>query len=291
MNRARRLVDALRALQPPKKALGQHFLVLDEVLEATVAWAEVNSDDHVLEVGPGPGVLTEALLATGCTVTAIELDEGACEHLKRAFSEVLGSGQLTLLEGDALAVNWPNGITKVVANIPYQISSPLIDRITKAHRHPHSEPLEQVVLLVQEEFAERVVMEYESDVGSLGMVVALDFDADMGMRVGPHAFSPMPKIHSRLLKLVPHDEDWPCDRRLLVMMIQQAFAERRKKLRSTLKRPPKRLGRVPGWHASRWRTAYEALVDDERMEQRPEVFELDDWVELGMAFTEVDNKA
>lgn len=143
MNRARRLVDALRALQPPKKALGQHFLVLDEVLEATVAWAEVDSDDHVLEVGPGPGVLTEALLATGCAVTAIELDEGACEHLKRAFSEALTSGQLTLLEGDALTVKWPNGITKVVANIPYQISSPLIDRITKAHRHPHSDPLEQ----------------------------------------------------------------------------------------------------------------------------------------------------
>jgi len=290
MNQARRLVDALRALQPPKKSLGQHFLVLDEVLEATVAWAEVNSDDHVLEVGPGPGVLTEALLATGCSVTAIELDNGACEHLKRAFPSALASGQMTLLEGDALVVDWPNDITKVVANIPYQISSPLIDRITKAHRHPHSAPLEQVVLLVQEEFAERVVMEYETDVGSLGMVVALDFDVDMGLRVGPHAFSPMPKVHSRLLKLEPHGEDWPCDRRLLVMMIQQAFAERRKKLRSTLKHPPKRIGRVPDWHAGRWKAAYEALITDERLEQRPEVFELDDWVALGLAFTNVDTE-
>jgi len=285
MNQARRLVDMLRALQPPDKSLGQHYLVLDEVLASTVEWAEVTSEDHVLEVGPGPGVLTEVLLKTGCKVTAIELDEGACWHLRHVFKTALDEGQLTLLEGDALTVQWPSDVTKLVANIPYQISSPLIDRITKAHRHPHSEPFETAVMLVQEEFAERVVMEYESDVGSLGMVVALDFDADMGIRVPPHAFSPMPKVHSRLLKLEPHEEAWPCDRRLLVMMIQQAFAQRRKKLRTTLKRAPKRIGRVPGWHAQRWNDAYTRLLSDERMEERPEMFELDDWVALGMAFT------
>ena len=87
----------------------------------------------------------------------------------------------------------------------------------------HHGPLQDIVMLVQEEFAERVVMEYESDVGSLGMVVALDFDADLGERVPPHAFSPMPKVHSRLLRMTPHDEEWPCDRRLLVQMIRAAF--------------------------------------------------------------------
>lgn len=285
MNQARRLVDMLRSLQPPDKSLGQHFLVLDEVLNATVEWAEVHADDHVLEVGPGPGVLTEVLLHTGCRVTAIELDSGACDHLRRMFKTALSEGQLTLLEGDALTLNWPNDVTKLVANIPYQISSPLIDRITKAHRHPHSEPFEAVVMLVQEEFAERVVMEYESDVGSLGMVVELDFDTEMGMRVPPHAFSPMPKVHSRLIKLEPHNEEWPCDRRLLVMMIQQAFAQRRKKLRTTLKRSPKRIGRIPGWHAQRWNQAYTRLLSDARMDERPEVFDLDDWVAFGMAFT------
>lgn len=285
MNQARRLVDMLRALQPPDKSLGQHFLVLDDVLNSTVEWAEVTAEDHVLEVGPGPGVLTEVLLKTGCRVTAIELDEGACDHLRHVFNAAIRDGQLTLMEGDALRLNWPEDITKVVANIPYQISSPLIDRITKAHRHPHSEPFQTVVMLVQEEFAERVVMEYESDVGSLGMVVALDFEADMGLRVPPHAFSPMPKVHSRLLKLNPHDEVWPCDRRLLVMMIHQAFAQRRKKLRTTLKRPPKRISRVPDWHAQRWKDAYTRLLNDERMEERPEMFDLDDWVALGMAFT------
>ena len=68
-------------------------------------------------------------------------------------------------------------------------------------------------------------MEYESDVGSLGMVVALDFDADLGERVPPHAFSPMPKVHSRLLRMTPHDEEWPCDRRLMVQMIRAASSK------------------------------------------------------------------
>ena len=74
MKGARRLVDALRAKQPFNKSLGQHFLVHDDVIERTVTWAEVDVEDHVFEVGPGPGVLTEALLATGCQVTAVELD-------------------------------------------------------------------------------------------------------------------------------------------------------------------------------------------------------------------------
>ena len=68
MNQARRLVDMLRALQPPDKSLGQHFLVLDDVLNSTVEWAEVTAEDHVLEVGPGPGVLTEVLCVMDTTV-------------------------------------------------------------------------------------------------------------------------------------------------------------------------------------------------------------------------------
>ena len=146
-------------------------------------------------------------------------------------------------------------------------------------------------MLVQEEFAERVVMEYESDVGSLGMVVALDFDAEMGERIGPHAFSPMPKVHSRLLKLTPHDEEWPCDRRLLVMMIQTAFAQRRKKLKGSLKSPPKRIARVPGWHAARWKRAFTGLQDDERMNRRPETFDSEDWADLGLDFESGEEEA
>lgn len=291
MNGARALVDALRSQQPFNKALGQHFLVHDDVLERTVAWANVDSNDHVLEIGAGPGVLTEVLLATGCRVTAIELDSEACQHLRTTFAKERREERLTLIEGDALTAFWPTDITRIVANIPYQISSPLIEVITRHHRHPKTLPLADVVLMVQEEFAERVVMEYESDVGSLGMVVALDFEVELGERVPPHAFSPMPKVHSRLLRLTPHAEEWPCDRRLLVLMIHAAFAQRRKKLKRTLKTPPRRLARIPGWHASRWTRAYNALQNDPRLEQRPETFELDDWADLGADFESCEEEA
>ena len=146
-------------------------------------------------------------------------------------------------------------------------------------------------MLVQEEFAERVVMEYESDVGSLGMVVALDFDADLGERVPPHAFSPMPKVHSRLLRMTPHDEDWPCDRRLMVHMIRTAFDQRRKKLKKTLKQPPRRLTRVPGWHAARWKRAYAVMEHDPRLQRRPETLELDEWADLGVDFASCEEEA
>ena len=291
MKGARRLVDALRAKQPFNKALGQHFLVHDDVLERTVSWAEVDVEDHVLEIGPGPGTLTEVLLSKGCKVTAIELDSGACGHLRSVFADAIAEEALTLLEGDALQVSWPADITRVVANIPYQISSPLIDVITRYHRNPKTTPLQDIVMLVQEEFAERVVMEYESDVGSLGMVVALDFDAELGERVGPHAFSPMPKVHSRLLRMTPHDEEWPCDRRLLVQMIRTAFEQRRKKLKKTLKKPPRRLGRIPGWHTTRWKRAYASMEHDPRLQRRPETLELDEWADLGIDFASCEEEA
>ena len=147
MKRARRLVDALRAKQPMNKALGQHFLVHDDVLERTVEWAEVDVEDHVLEVGPGPGVLTDALLAKGCKVTAIELDGGAYDHLKSLFADAIAEERLVLMAGDALGLPWPSDITRVVANIPYQISSPLIDVITRHHRNPNTAPLQDLSLI------------------------------------------------------------------------------------------------------------------------------------------------
>lgn len=291
MNRARTLVDALRSKQPFNKNLGQHFLVHDDILQRTVGWAGVHANDHILEIGPGPGVLTQVLLEAGCRVTAIELDSGACSHLRHVFSEAIAQGTFVLIEADALTAPWPSDITKIVANIPYQISSPLIDVITRHHRQPSTTPLQEIVILVQEEFAQRVMMEYVSDVGPLGMVVALDFDAEIGERVPPHAFSPMPKVNSRLLKLTPHCEEWECDRRLVVMMIHSAFAQRRKKLKSTLRQAPRRIARVPGWHASRWTAAWNALQEDERLEQRPETFELEDWIDLACDFESCEEEA
>tara|TARA_B110000467_G_scaffold150540_1_gene158106 strand:- start:540 stop:1415 length:876 start_codon:yes stop_codon:yes gene_type:complete len=286
MRGARWLVDSLRAKLPFDKSLGQHFLVNDALILRAVELGDVEKEDHVLEVGPGPGVLTEVLLQTGCRVTAIEVDPVAAEHLRGAFAPELAAGQLTLIEGDALSVAWPADVDKMVANIPYQISSPLIELLTRYLRNPRTSNLDRVVLLVQEEFAERLVMEYESDVGSLGMTVALDWDCELEDKIGPHHFSPNPKVNSRYVTLDAHHEEWACDARLARQMIHLAFAERRKKLRTTLKRSPRRINRVSGWHTARWKAAYAHHLDDERMEARPEEMELDDWISLAVSFTE-----
>jgi len=278
MKGARTLVDLLRSKQDNDKSLGQHFLINDELITLSIQYAEIVKPDHVLEIGPGPGVLTEALLMQGCRVTAIEIDEGAVKHLQSIFASEIASGQLNLLSGDALQVKWPTSISKVVANIPYQISSPLVELLTKYLRDDEVKLLQKVVLLVQEEFAERLVMEYESDVGSLGMTALLDWQSEMLQKVPPHNFSPNPKVNSCFIEMKPSHEQFECDKRLVKQVIHQAFKQRRKKIRTSLKSIPRRLNRVPNWYSARWKLAISSLADDERMNARPEEFDFDDWI-------------
>ena len=261
---ARVLIDRLRMRKDNVKALGQHFLNNEEILDETMRFAEVSSQDHVMEIGPGPGVLTERLLETGCELTSIEIDPDVCEFLRDNFPK------LELIEGDALEVKWPK-VNKVVANIPYQISSPLIDVITRTNS------IDYVVILVQEEFAERLVVEWESDRGSLGMCTMLDWDCTFEMRVGPHCFTPSPQVHSRLVTMSRKES--PANSKLAKLLIRQAFAQRRKKLRNTLSKAPKRIARVSGWHAKIYREAIQSL-DWDLFEERPEDLEIEDWLEL-----------
>ena len=261
---ARVLIDRLRMRKDNVKALGQHFLNNEEILDETMRLAEVSPQDHVIEIGPGPGVLTERLLETGCELTSIEIDPEVCEFLRDNFPN------LELVEGDALDVKWPKA-NKVVANIPYQISSPLIDVITRTNS------IDYVVILVQEEFAERLVVEWKSDRGSLGMCTMLDWDCTFEMRVGPHCFTPSPQVHSRLVTMKRKES--PANSKLAKLLIRQAFAQRRKKLRNTLSKAPKRIARVSGWHAKIYREAIQSL-DWDLFEERPEDLEIEDWLEL-----------
>ena len=280
MKGSRWLVDSLRAKQPFNKELGQHFLVNDELIDFSVSHAALSSKDHVLEIGSGPGVLTEALLNSNSKVTAIEIDEIAVKHLKEIFAPEIEQKKLEIIEGDALKVKWPQGISKVIANIPYQISSPLIEKLTKYLREQKDKVLDMILLLVQEEFGERLVMEYESDVGSLGMTALLDWESKIIKKVPPHNFSHKPKENSCYIEMIPSHEAFPCDKRLVKQVIHSTFSQRRKKIRTTLKSVPKRINRVPQWHSSRWKKAYSSLVDDERLECRPEELDFDEWIGL-----------
>ena len=163
--------------------------------------------------------------------------------------------------------------------------------LTKYLRNDESKLLQKVVLLVQEEFAERLVMEYESDVGSLGMTALLDWQSEMLQKVPPHNFSPNPKVNSCFIQMTPSHEQFDCDKRLVKQVIHQAFKQRRKKIRTSLKSIPRRLNRVPNWYSARWKLAISSLSDDERMNARPEEFDFDDWIEFCQDLEKIQDKA
>ena len=276
---ARFLVDILRDNQPVNRELGQHYLFDTSVLNAAIEMAGDLSELHVLEIGCGPGTLTHHLLLAGARVSAIEIDEGSLRHMKLQFRDEIDSGHLSLIEGDALIVEFPPSIDAIIANIPYQISSPLLERMQKELR---STP---AVLLVQEEFAERMAMAIGPlDRGPLGLSLWLDFEVKIGRRVPPSCFSPQPRVHSRLIRLEPLDRlallESGIDRRLFKQMTSQCFTDRRRKLRNLLKRAPRRISRIPGWHRDRWTVAMNALKEHPLMDERPDMLEPEEWVEL-----------
>ena len=274
----------------PSKALGQHYLVDDEVIERSIRLTEefdspLSTDSHVLEVGPGPGSLTLALLRSQSRVTAIEIDKQSVEHLDRVFRESKES--LDIEEADAVSERWPEGITHIISNLPYQISSPIVDRITKYHS---SEPIQLSILLVQEEFAQRMAMfSAPYDVGPLGLNLWLDFDVSMDRRVSPSSFSPSPRVQSRLVVLKPatRPEAEGTNRQLFRIITRHCFANRRRKMRTLLSKPPSRISRVSGWHRDRWKESASKLIsmghpglEDGWADLRPENLEPKDWIKI-----------
>ena len=276
---ARFLVDLLRDRHPVVRELGQHYLVDTSVLNAAIELAGDISNQHILEIGCGPGSLTHHLLHAGARVSAIEIDEGSLEHMQRHFKEEIESEQLTLFVGDALTVKWPGDIDAIVANIPYQISSPLLERMQQEVRG------KPAVLLVQDEFADRMAMSIPPlDRGPLGLSLWLDYDIEIGRRVPPSCFSPQPRVTSRLIRLEPLNRlvslNSNVDRRMFRQVTSQCFRDRRRKLRNLLKRAPRRLSRIPGWHRGRWQEAIHSLQTHPLMDERPDMLEPEDWLVL-----------
>ena len=276
---ARLLVDLLRDRHPVVHELGQHYLVDTSVLNAAIELAGDISGQHILEIGCGPGSLTHHLLKAKARVSAIEIDEGSLEHMQRHFGAEIESGQLNLLAGDALTVKWPNNIDAIVANIPYQISSPLLERMQREVRTCPA------VLLVQDEFADRMAMAIPPlDRGPLGLSLWLDYDIQMARRVPASCFSPQPRVTSRLIRLQPLNRleslGSEVDRRMFRQVTAQCFGDRRRKLRNLLRRPPRRLSRIPGWHRGRWQGAIQSLQKHPLMDERPDVLEPEDWLTL-----------
>ena len=174
--------------------------------------------------------MTLSLLRSGSSVTGIEIDREAILHLQRIFGNA--NGRLEIIHGDVLQVKWPGNLSHIIANLPYQISSPVLDLIQQYH---HRSPLKTVVILVQDEFAERMSMEHFGSLSPLGLSLWLDFDVKLDKKVPGGAFSPAPRVNSRLVILVPVDrsiENGKINRKMFRIITQHCFSSRRKKVKT-----------------------------------------------------------
>ncbi len=220
-----------------RKSLGQNFL-LDLNLTARIARAaEPLSDAVIVEIGPGPGGLTRALLALGAKhVIAIERDVRAIEALREIAERY--PGRLTLVEGDALSVDvspyLPTGPVRIVANLPYNIATALL--VSWLTLDPWPPWYDRLVLMFQREVAERIVAGVGSkSYGRLAVLAQWRTEPKILFDIAPSAFVPPPKVTSSLVQLLPRKNPLACDRRRLERVTEAAFGQRRKMLRQSLK--------------------------------------------------------
>jgi len=222
---------ALRA----RKSLGQNFL-LDLNLTGRIARAAGPLEGvRVLEVGPGPGGLTRALLAQGAHVVAIERDERALAALGEIAAHY--PGRLTVIAGDALALDARAHVAapaRVVANLPYNIATALLVRWLTVEPWPPW--YDRLVLMFQREVALRITATPGSKAyGRLSVLAGWRSQARILFDIAPSAFVPPPKVTSSLVELVPRAKPLACDSQTLQRVTEAAFGQRRKMLRQSLK--------------------------------------------------------
>jgi len=267
-----------------RHSLSQNFLVDVDVLEGIVAAAHPGHGERILEIGPGLGILTGALLEAGAAVTAVEIDRGLVYWLRKRFDSEIslagsapGSpGSLCLVEGDVLDQDLGALVEppfSVVANLPYHITSPVLHRLLELPAPPA-----QMVLMVQKEVAQRIAAPPGS-MSYLSVFVQYHARVRVALAVPRTAFEPEPKVESAVIVVEPPGSGVP-DRLTpdaeddLWRLVQSAFRERRKMLHNVLVR---QLRMEP----ARVRAALDAVgIDPDR---RPQTVSVEEWLALRAA--------
>jgi 16S rRNA (adenine1518-N6/adenine1519-N6)-dimethyltransferase len=218
----------------PKKSLGQHWLHDESILRAIVDAADISVDDSVLEVGPGLGTLTRQLLARGAHVTAVEFDQALAENLAKnsLWEDSPPKGNLTVVQSDILRFDLttlPAGY-KVVANIPYYLTSNLIRVLCES-----TNPFDTAAILIQKEVAERVAAQ-PGQMSILSVSAQFYCEVSLGPVVGRALFMPPPKVDSQVLVLKYRTEPLfdGVDPKLFFRLVKAGFSQKRKTLVNSL---------------------------------------------------------
>jgi 16S rRNA (adenine1518-N6/adenine1519-N6)-dimethyltransferase len=245
----------------------QHFLIDPHAVDR-IADLEPVQGKKVLEIGPGNGILTRALLDRGAIVHAIELDGLLCEQLAETFSEEIASGRLTVQHGDAIRCQIPE-FEISVSNLPYSASSKITFRLLNIG-------FEVAVLMYQAEFAERMVAKAGTkDCGRLSIMVQTYAAVQQCFRLPPQCFSPRPQVHSMVVKIFPRDPIFYInDRRLYADVVRALFSHRRKTVRNGLK------GSVGSMLGEEWVKRVLVTLPEEILSSRPEALYLEDFATI-----------
>ena len=240
----------------PKKALGQHFLV-DLNIARNIVNALGTDHDVVIEVGAGMGVLTQYLIENQLDkLQVVEIDKESVEFLKKKFPELEGH----LVLGDFLKYDMTGGDVAVIGNFPYNISSQIFFQILKYRNN-----VSECVGMIQKEVAERIAAGPGSKTyGILSVLLQAWYDIEYLFTVHENVFNPPPKVKSAVIRLKRNNvKELGCDEKLFVTVVKQAFNQRRKTLRNSLR------SMIPA-----------EIIDNEIFNKRPEQLSVAEFVEL-----------
>ena len=260
----------------PRKRFGQHWLKDSLILDKIVEAAEINSEDCVLEVGPGKGALTQRLLASkAASVYAIELDRDLVDGLRYKFRD---ENRFHLVEGDILSMSLSSfdspRINKIVANIPYNITGPLLEKLLGRLNRPNEVPFDLLVLLMQREVADRILAKSsQSCFSALSIRMQLMAKCKGICEVPPSSFKPSPKVHSQVIAIKPFQPAMllpPHIAARIDTLLRMSFLSRRKMLRNSLK------GLMSTKELIVWAEQSQISLD-----KRPQELSIENWLSMG----------
>ena len=217
----------------PRKRFGQHFLRDDGVIQHIIDEIFPRSGEHIVEIGPGEGVLTTRLAESDIRLDLVEIDRDLIAHLGGVFRD---NEQVTINEADALKFDFSElkqteKPMRLVGNLPYNISSPLLLHLAK-----YADDITDMHFMLQKEMVDRMASKVGgSNYGRFTVMMQYYFDIESLFDVYPDAFNPPPKVMSAVIRVVPRKTLLPLsDAKVLEELVKQAFSQRRKQIRNTL---------------------------------------------------------